>query len=34
MAPMLRKRLQNEVKPEIDQLSDLLQRDLSGWYGT
>lgn len=32
MEPALRKQLQEEFKPEIDRLSLLLERDLSGWY--
>jgi hypothetical protein len=30
--PVLRKRLQLELKPEVKQLSKLLNRDLSNWY--
>ena len=33
MDPRTRRRLQAEFAPEVDQLSGLLGRDLSGWYG-
>lgn len=32
MDPDLRRRLQREAAPDVDQLSKLLDRDLSGWY--
>jgi hypothetical protein len=32
MDPRLRRRLQKEFEPKVEQLSELLGRDLSGWY--
>jgi hypothetical protein len=32
MDPELRRRLQRELEPKVEQLSKLLGRDLSGWY--
>ena len=34
MKPELRKKLQAEFVPEVEQLSELLGRDLTHWYKT